>query len=256
LIKFNISIIILLIFGIVIFFVGWIQLYIPPDTVAVIHTQTNGFNEEVILSGEFAWMVENLLPTNVTLYCFNNDPVTIQSDTIKGTLPSAELYAAFIAGTTKFDYEINISVKLQIKQETLPYLVEYENLSPDNHTEWLKTQVQFMTQDILNELMEKDSFVKIDNVIIRSFIQQLNENYPYMDIQDLIFNTLKLPDINLYHTAREQYYSLLEEYGEVLTKHFILSKYLYQKELNLSDLEQLNDDLENNFSSNENNMKE
>ena len=68
------NIVVLLIAGAAVFFVGWMQLAVKPGTCGIMTSKTGGLYEVPIETGLFQWKWERLLPTNVTLKAFPWSP--------------------------------------------------------------------------------------------------------------------------------------------------------------------------------------
>ena len=85
--KFLACVFILAVFTGAVFYVGWTQFRVKPDTIGIVVSKTNGVDEKPVLNGEFAWHWQFLLPTNATLKTFQIKPVSVQK-TISGCLPS------------------------------------------------------------------------------------------------------------------------------------------------------------------------
>ena len=250
-----------------IFYFGWVQILLPPNTCAVIHTKTSGFDENVTLSGEFSWRIEKLIPTNMTIYIFNIEPIYIILPEIKGQLPSAEVYGSVIESDPDFNYTLNLSLSFSLELETLPLLVSQHGLKPDNLEEWYNEKSEIISQHII-------TYIKNNPTLIYDFeyIEQLQDsllqisNLSYITIDNIYLNNIDFPDLDLYYTAKQMYLNLieakeirdidaineekvnllkLEEYGQLLTKYPILIKYLYLNEL--SDEEIISEILEADF---------
>ncbi len=265
--KFIITFIILLIFSGVIFYFGWVQILLPPNTYAVIHTKTSGFDKNVTVSGKFSWRIEKLIPTNMTIYIFNIEPIYIILPEIKGQLPSAEIYSSVLESKPDFNYTLNLSLSFSLELETLPILVSKHGLKPDNLEEWYNEKSEIISQYIV-------SYIKNNPTLFYDFeyIEQLHDSLlqisslAYITIDNIYLNNIDFPDLDLYYTAKQIYFDLieakeirdidaineekinllkLEEYGQLLTKYPILLKYLYLNEL--SDEEIINEILEADF---------
>jgi hypothetical protein len=255
--KFIFIFIILIILSGVVFYFGWIQIHIPANSCAVIHTKTSGYDKNVIMSGEFSWRVEKLIPTNMTMYIFNTDPVIISLPEITGSLPSADIYSTVIPGNPDFDYKMDLTITYSFNIETLPVLVSEKGLLPDNIEEWYSEKSDFISQYVI-DYVQKNPVLFYDAEYmeeLRNSIQILPE-ISNIIIDSIYFNNVNFPDLELYNAAKEIYFNLLEarenkdidaineeknnllvleEYGELLTRYPILIKYLYLNELSEED---------------------
>ena len=68
--SFITCLVILVIFGGAVFFIGWTQLRIKPDCVGVIKSKTSGVQKKPVYPGMFSWNWEFLIPTNADLKLF------------------------------------------------------------------------------------------------------------------------------------------------------------------------------------------
>ena len=89
--KTFIAFFILLIFCGAVFFIGWTQLRVEPDSCGIVVTKLNGASEKPIQPGEFYWNWEFLLPTNAQLITFKVTPANL-TKTTSGSLPSGQIY--------------------------------------------------------------------------------------------------------------------------------------------------------------------
>jgi hypothetical protein len=193
----------------------------------------------------------------MTIYIFNTNPVVVNLPEINDSLPSSELYSTVIPGNPEFKYKIDISVTYLFNIETLPVLVAEQGLRPDNIEEWYKEKSEAISQYALNYIKNTPVLFYDSEYMekLRSSIQIL----PAMSniiIESLYINNVEMPDLDLYNTAKEIYFNLLdarenkdinaineeknnllvlEEYGELLTKYPILIKYLYLNQIKEED---------------------
>lgn len=249
--------IILIILSGVAFYFGWVQIHIPANSCAVIHTKTSGYDKTVTMSGEFSWRIEKLLPTNMTMYIFNTDPVIINLPEIKGSLPSGDLYSTVIPGNPEFNYNLDLNITYSLNIETLPTLVSEDGLKPDNIEEWYGKKSEIISQYVINYIQDDPSMFYDSGYIegLHNSIQAL-PGLANIIIDNIYFNNIRLPDLDLYNAAKDIYFNLLEarenkdidaineeknnllileEYGELLTKYPILIKYLYLNQLSEKD---------------------
>ncbi len=245
--------ILLLLAGGAVFFVGWIQLLIPPGTYAVIHTKTNGFDKEVLESGVFAWRVERLLPTNMTIYKFDLKPIQVSTATLQGSLPSAETYSAVFENKPDFSYRVRLSITFTFQPAALPSLVASEELRPDSLDSWYKQKSDMILQSVARYITQEPARVFEADAMshIKNRLSQEPE-YESLDIRSIVPLEIKMPDPDLYHEAKRQYFSIakareikdvltinqekqnlkvLKDYAELLTQYPVLMQYLYLKEL-------------------------
>ena len=109
--KFLACVFILAIFTGIVFYAGWTQFRVKPDTIGVVVSKTSGVDSKPVLNGEFAWHWQFLLPTNATLKSFQIKPVNIQKS-VSGCLPSGEAYASIYGAQGLFDYSFTFDISL------------------------------------------------------------------------------------------------------------------------------------------------
>ncbi len=114
----------------VVFYFGWIQIKLEEDSYAIVFTKTNGWEEEHISPGEFAWRWQRLIPTNLTLHEF---PITphATSATLRGNLPSGSTYGALLETANPFSFVISVDVIYRIRPASLAHLVRDDGLRSD-----------------------------------------------------------------------------------------------------------------------------
>ncbi len=209
--KFIISLIILLIFGATVFFIGWIQIYVPVDSQAVLISKTSGIKNEVIKAGDFTWCWERLLPTNTELRHFSLYPRNYKK-TITGTLPSADVYTYMIEGEPNFSYNFSVDMTIQIKSEKLPELIKSTGLKNQSELEnYISSQADTVARSVIQYVIE-ESIDDIDYVVQASLsdtelITAINapSRFPYLEITSIKVNNVILPDIIMYNHAKNSY---------------------------------------------------
>lgn len=209
--KFIISLIILLIFGASVFFIGWVQIYVPVDSQAVLISKTGGVNDEVIKAGDFTWRWERLLPTNTELRHFSLYPRNY-TKTITGTLPSADVYKYMIEGEPSFAYNFSVEMTINVKHEKLPELVRTIGLKDQAELEtYISSQADTVARSVIQHVIE-ESINDVDYVVQTSLsdtelINAINapSRFPYLDISSIKVNNVSLPDIIMYNHAKESY---------------------------------------------------
>ncbi|MQY76082.1 MAG: hypothetical protein GH155_00435 [Spirochaeta sp.] len=254
------------------FFAGWIQMLLPAETYGVIFTKTGGLDKKVVYPGEFSWRWERLIPTNLTLYKYKLTAYKLES-TLKGTLPSAETYSSVLQEKPDFSYEIKLTAALRIRPEKLVDLTAEEKITPDNLEDFLKSRADTLAQKFSKTILkspEVPAETITTSALTQKFKQSIPNFFPELEITDLAVLNVKLPDMELYSRARESYFNimavreasqveiaaqviaeqeehylnqqrerenleLLRQYGELLSKHPILIKFLYLKYLEDGD---------------------
>ena len=209
--KFIFSLIILLIFGASIFFIGWIQIYIPVDSSAVLVSKTSGVKDEVIQAGTFTWCWERLLPTNTQIRSFSLYPQKY-TKTIAGSLPSADIYKYMIEGEPNFSYNFSIDITLNAKSKNLPTLVKSIGLTDQKGLDaYLDIQADTIAQAVITYILEtsvnNSSYVVQASLSDSELIDGINAStkFPNLEISAIKVKNITLPDITMYKHAKESY---------------------------------------------------
>jgi len=222
--KFLIVFILLILAAGAVFYVGWVQYQVERNEIGVVHTKTVGYLSEPVVSGEFYWTPWRLLPGNVSIITLPADPVTLTLSQ-SGELPSASIYSFYIQGHPDFSYSMDLSLSFQIRPEHAVDLVKEENISEDTYEHWLDKKSAAIEERALALLLSCISDVTdalsegeqrefdIDSSTLRN---DLEAHFSELSILSLSINSLKLPDLALYVTARESYYQALETQQESL----------------------------------------
>ena len=98
--KFLACVFILAVFSGVVFYFGWTQFRVKPDTIGIVVSKTHGIDDKPVLNGKFSWHWQFLLPTNAELRTFEIKPVNVTKE-VSGCLPSGEAYASIYGNTKK-----------------------------------------------------------------------------------------------------------------------------------------------------------
>lgn len=212
--------IILLIFGAVVFFLGWTQIKVSPNKVGVLKSKTSGVFKEPIYSGRFSWHWEFLLPTNVDFQTYDLKPYLIKSK-VQGILPSGDVYSSFSDQKINFNYAFEFDFNASIKPESIVQLT---------------SDVIVSGQESLDKYV-KDSCDSIGKVIAAEIVRKLettSDFYPstlgseellslidkekinsLVEINSVSLVSVTFPDVALYNKAREIYLSQLSENSAV-----------------------------------------
>jgi hypothetical protein len=267
--KFLLFLVILIILGGAVFFLGWAQLTIPPGSYGVMRSKTHGLESQVIQDGEFRWFWYKLLPTNVNISAFTLGPVKriIRSS---GSLSSGQVYASLAGLEADFSWEISGEFSFSLKPESLPELAARENISEDSG---LRTAEENLATKIENLVLQglktyADNGYETESVVYAAYIPELSGEiqsiFPEIENFTLSIKTVRFPDYALYKSVRDLYqeYLLVQNaslsqditkeaekridlrtrmdeltrYGELLTKYPILLRYLaLEKGFHLAD---------------------
>lgn len=129
-IKFLISLIILFALFFFAFWMGWIQVNLQKDQIAVITNKIQK-SKKLYNPDHFYWEAAALIPGNVRVEIYENSPHTIQLKRL-GTLPSGHFYSRYLHPdeTDHFDYAIDMEISYRIKEEKLIELATHNQIKP------------------------------------------------------------------------------------------------------------------------------
>lgn len=248
--KALVSLIILILFGAAVFYLGWVQFDVPIGNYGLMLSKTSGVYPELIHSGKFLWRWERLLPTNTQLRLFSLDPVG-QTDTFSSSLPSAQLYATKLEGNPDFTYTITVESTAKIHPQDLISLVEQHNLQDQEALEKLiRDEIhQFnvaVTAYLLEETQNDTTGLRIQTVTTQELVKAtaFTERAPWLEIVSTDIRNVKMPDASLYLTAKNAYlnsiiegtgsqeitennnFTALVNLGEILTKYPALVEFM------------------------------
>ena len=185
--------------------------------------------------------------------------------TIRGTLPSGDIYSKVMESNLDFSYQIRINAQFSLKPESLPGLVAEKALTPENLEEYYGRITEKITGEITARLSRNPDLTN-DTQFLTELKRQLSgmEEYKEISIDQIHLLDTRMPDTELYLKAKSMYFALaearetkdiaaiqaeqtnldmLEKYGVLLTKYPVLIQYLYLKELKGEALDILELDL-------------
>ncbi len=246
------------------FFVGWTQLSLVPDTYGVVFTRAHGFEKEIVRPQGISWRWERLIPGALTLYRYSL--LSQKADlSIKGCLPSGEVYGGIAPEKPDFSFEIRLSVLFRLNPEALPQLADSSHLRPDGLGDFYKTLIDAMQGKAMALSLSADgeSTRGREPAEIADFIgAELPRFFPSVEFITVAPAAVRVPDFTLYSKLRDTYLGMsavreealkasaariadqeaeqnaavrkqertiavLEKYGELLDKHPALIKFLF-----------------------------
>ena len=257
--KFLFVMILLIILGGAVLFLGWTHLTVPPGSYGVLRTKTHGLDSQVIQDGEFRWLWYKAIPTNSDVSVFTLPPVR-RSFRSSGSLSSGQIYAEAAGINVDFSWELSGNLAFNIRPGYLPELVNRENISDDDG---LRIVEDNLASRMENQLVQRlrayaDEEGRLESLVFGASIPELNQEIErsFPEIENLVFtiNVLRFPDFALYQSLRELYQEFLAfqnailsedllseaerrirtrirleelaQYGELLTRYPILLEYL------------------------------
>ena len=201
--KFLACLFILAVFTGAVFYIGWTQFRVKPDTMGVVVSKTSGVDSKPVLNGEFAWHWQFLLPTNATLKIFQIKPVSLQK-TVNGTLPSGEAYASIYGAQGLFDYSFTFDILLTLSPEAVVELMQENKVTDDKDlTEYLEGAGSTLTQKAANYILSRadgNSSFRPESLKREEILRgiQIYKDFPEIDVSVFAITSSKLPDYNMY----------------------------------------------------------
>ena len=201
--KFLACVFILAIFSGVIFYFGWTQFRVKPDTIGIVVSKTNGIDDKPVQNGEFAWHWQFLLPTNATLKSFHIKPVE-SVKTISGALPSGEAYAAIYGAEGLFNYSFTFDISLTVSPEAVVELMKLNKITDDSDLgAYLEgaagTLAQHAANFILTKAQDNPDF-RAESLRREEILRgiQIYKDFPEIDVSVFSIQNSKLPDYKMY----------------------------------------------------------
>ena len=201
--KFLACVLILAVFAGFVFYTGWTQFRVKPDTVGIVVSKTSGVDEKPVLNGQFAWHWQFLLPSNATLKTFQIKPVSVQK-TINGTLPSSEAYASIYGAQGLFDYSFTFDILLTVSPEAVVKLMQLNKVTDDTDlTAYLEGAASTLAQKAANYILtraEGNPSFRTESLKREEILRgiQIYKDFPEIDVSVFAITSSKLPDYNMY----------------------------------------------------------
>lgn len=221
--KLLVTLVLLIVIGGAVFFVGWIQVTLPANTYAVLFSKTSGWEAEVLAPGTFVWRWQRIIPTNMTVYRYELSPRRATA-ALSAALPSGDVYSAFLGEDASFDYDISVRVGYSVLPEALPRLAERRDLLPEDVRAYLDVVESVLSQrvsSIVTELVEDDSIPISQSAgyadVAETLASRLPQSFPNLEIISVDVTELSLPDMQLYRRARDAYLTYVDERAEALS---------------------------------------
>jgi len=199
--KFLASLFILAVFGGFVFYRGWTQFKIKPETIGVVISKTDGIDKTPVENGKFSWHKQFLLPTNAVLKSFSIKPINVNK-TVSGSLPS------YSGGD--FSYIFDFTISLTVAPEVIPQLLEENKITntDDLHaylTNAADTIAQLAAEYMLKKSQENVNFrpesVRRDDLLRNIMIYK---EFPEIDLTVFAVTNSKIPDYNMYSKLQYQ----------------------------------------------------
>jgi hypothetical protein len=259
--------IVFIIAGGAVFFRGWTQAAIPHGSYAVLRSKTHGVYAKAIESGRFTWLWYRLIPANTEITVFNVKNQTVQIEA-EGDLPQSDVYASFVGVNASFAWQVSGTASFSIDPESLPLLTEQFGISDQNaldahNAELCSLALQFIDQRLSYYCGQRDAIEQINSDGgYRKLDDDIRAAFPHITNLSCALNVKKLPDFEMYESAKVLYDDYiahqrevlnieitenaaerirsqfrmdeLARYGDLLTKYPILLEYLKLKPADVS----------------------
>ncbi|MFP4329857.1 MAG: hypothetical protein ACLFP6_03975 [Spirochaetaceae bacterium] len=221
--KFLITLILLAVIAGTGFFFGWVSFRLTGEEYAVAFTRSDGWLTEPVRPGEFRWIWQALLPTNLTLHRFPLTPREISVEE-SGTLPSAELYSRYVEGEPQFSYSLAFDLTYRLRPEALAAALAAEETTPENYESFrssLEASLKNEARTAIVEGMERiaeDPVIGVAAELGESALSRLEDSVDGVEIISLTVTDAEVPDPFIYAVARENYRALEEGRREGLNQ--------------------------------------
>lgn len=219
--RFFANLFLLIVVGVVVFFIGWIQFSIKPGTCGVLVSKTSGVLKEPVLPGHFAWRWEKLLPTNANLIVFSMSPYKSVQE-YSGALPSNILYEKLLDNSVDFSYSIKMLISLSIRPEALVgYVANNEVKTQEDLDRLLENKAMIMAQEIAEYLLNsaKDRVIThpkaLDSETLNVLVSK-NADFGSIILNSVEFENARIPDFEMYENAKVLYETYKEDFHEIL----------------------------------------
>jgi hypothetical protein len=225
--KFFVSLLIILILGGVVFFLGWVQFAVPPGSYGVMRSKTHGLEKELIRNGEFRWEWYKVIPGNAEIIVFSPKTVSL-SFSEKGSLPSGAVYTAVAGINADFSYEIAGDLSFSIKTDSLADLVETNGVTTQEELDsYGNTLAASIETFITGTLKSPSQSAGIQQIIMQNnpaeLVAAVSRNFPGIDNITLKIRTPRFPDFALYNSVKALYETYIEKQRELLNEPVSLS---------------------------------
>ena len=203
--KFAITLFFILALTATTFLFGWVELVLPPGTYGVVFTKSGGWDEKVIPSGGITWRWERLIPTNMTLYRFDQTSHEVRHR-FTNSLPSADVYATELGlDIDEFSYDLGILILLRLRADHLPGLAATQDIRPDTLHAWydqVPSDAGSVAQSAL--LSSKATELMMDFRSLEEIVrQQIERQHPNLEVLKVALTPYAIPDYDLYLFAKK-----------------------------------------------------
>lgn len=184
-----------------VFFIGWTQIRIKPDSCGIVRSKLGGIKEKPVLPGDFSWHWDFIIPKNAKMEQFSLLPYSAEK-TVSGQSPVNELYT--ILYNDNMNYSFDFSISLAIEPESIVKLAQKNVISSDADLRaYMDHVADYTCQLAVNYYLSKaqlDSNFKPESVKRTELVKAISlyEEYPEIDVAVLALKDYKIPNYSLY----------------------------------------------------------
>lgn len=208
------STLLLLAFGVAVFYSGWVQFRLDKNEYGVIYTKTHGWETKTLENGEFAWRWQSLLPTNLTLHVFSIEARTIEIKK-EGSLPSGNLYASMMGIDTDFDWSTRINVHYRLNAESLPGKVS-NGWVQENGLDAIYAEYEASLEATINSLLNKGVVYRDIGEMEKDISNRLKAVDADIEITRITVTEWHYPDVEFYREIKAAAIDLSQKRKTVL----------------------------------------
>ncbi len=257
--KASVFLVLVVLLALVIAGFGYVPFRIKDSDRYVLYSRTSGWEAVDPGTHRFDWRWELLIPRNVEIYRFPDLEQTIRITSTR-SLPSADLYARFLAGEPEFSTSIDLDLVIAVRDEYLGELAA-DGLRPQTLETWfdrfdarISLAVLTITEQEIDRFSRNVSDSRFYEQYESALVTRLEERFPEIRVKTVIPRSITVPDLALYQLGRETYQTvqtvrrealvsatvaqaneeaadqrnmeLLDQYGQILTEYPVLLDYL------------------------------
>lgn len=232
-----------------VFYLGWVQMSIPPQSRVILFSKTGGFESEVYKPGVFLWRWEKCLPENMSILVYP-DTTEILRFSGEGHLPSGKLYGDWMGNPEAFRFEYSAIINVRITDEELLALTVNGILTPETYKDYLSD----LEKQLEGEVLRLIGRMSVNSPENSDSLSPNDIRITGLEILNIQMERLNIPDMELYHKTASAYWKeieakktvasdilqqriplekeyesrlmILEKYGEVLNRYPVLLDFL------------------------------
>lgn len=202
--KSKLAFFVLLLFSGFIFYIGWTQIKIKPDSFGIVQSKTSGIEEKAVIPGEFSWYWQFLIPTNANLNIFSYKPFNSNTK-IAGNFQSYDINGNY---SDLLNYYFNFSISISYTPEAIIKLLKENYISNEEDLQsYLKNAADSISQMASNYFLQRsmaDSSFNPQSLKRDELISATSsyKDFPFLDVTIFALTDYKLPNYNLYNRQK------------------------------------------------------